>query len=304
MIVISSKNGAVGIARAMAVLWSGGSAIDAIVAGIEPVESNREDHTVGFGGLPNLLGEVELEASLMDGVTRDVGAVAVVHGFEHPIRMARAVLERLPHVLIAGSGSERLARAIGEVPTDLLTAEARDEWSQRLREDTGVDPETLDRMIDLAEITNRAVDAERPTETVNFLAQDRHGNIACGVSTSGWAWKYPGRMGDTPVIGAGNYADNRHGAAACTGRGEMTIRCGTARSVVLAMQLGMTLEAALEMAMTDLNGLVDPFANRVNIHALDRDGSPLAASNRAGETFMVMDERMGEPEERPCLIYE
>lgn len=101
MIVISSKNGAVGIAQAMAALRAGGNAIDAIVAGIEPVESNREDHTVGLGGLPNLLGEVELEASLMDGATRDVGAVAVVHGYQHPIRVAHAVLERLPHVLIA-----------------------------------------------------------------------------------------------------------------------------------------------------------------------------------------------------------
>jgi L-asparaginase / beta-aspartyl-peptidase len=122
------------------------------------------------------------------------------------------------------------------------------------------------------------------------------------VSTSGWAWKYPGRMGDTPVIGAGNYADNRHGAAACTGRGEMTIRCGTARSVVLALALGQSLEAALRAAMEDLNGLPDPYANRVNIHALDRDGTPLAASNRPGETFVVMDERMEEPEERQCLV--
>ena len=302
MILITSKNGAVGIRQAMAVLRAGGSAIDAVIAGIEPVESNREDHTVGLGGLPNLLGEVELEASLMDGATRDVGAVAVLRGYEHPIRVARAVLERLPHVLIAGLGAERLAREIGQPAAALLTEEARAEWAQRLQEDTGVDPATLDRMLDLAGVAERAVDPDRPTETVNFLARDRAGDIACGVSTSGWAWKYPGRMGDTPTIGAGNYADNRHGAAACTGRGEMTIRCGTARSVVHAMQLGQTLEAALRAAMADLNGLVDPFANRVNIHALDRDGTPLAASNREGETYLVMGEGMDEPEERPCLI--
>lgn len=301
MIVISSKNGAVGIRQAMAVLRAGGSAIDAVVAGIEPVESNRDDHTVGLGGLPNLLGEVELEASLMDGTTRDVGAVAVVRGYEHPIRIARAVLERLPHVLIAGPGAERLGREIGQPTTELLTEEARAEWAQRLQEDTGVDPATLNRMLDLAGVANRAVDPERPTETVNFIAQDGAGRIACGVSTSGWAWKYPGRMGDTPMIGAGNYADNRHGAAACTGRGEMTIRCGTARAVVHAMQLGLTLEESLRAAMADLNGLPDPFANRVNIHALDRDGTPLAVSNREGETFMVLDDRMDAPEERPCL---
>jgi L-asparaginase / beta-aspartyl-peptidase len=302
MIVIASKNGEVGIRQAMAVLRAGGSALDAVIAGIEPVESNREDHTVGLGGLPNLLGEVELEASLMDGATRDAGAVAVVRGYEHPIRVARAVLEQLPHVLVAGPGAERLARALGEPETNLLTTEARKQWAKRLREDTGVDPATLDRMIDLAGLAVRAVDPARPTETVNFIARDRNGDIACGVSTSGWAWKYPGRMGDTPVIGAGNYADNRHGAAACTGRGEMTIRCGTARSVVLALALGQSLEAALRAAMEDLNGLPDPYANRVNIHALDRDGTPLAASNRPGETFVVMDERMEEPEERQCLV--
>ncbi len=302
MIVIASKNGEVGIRQAMAVLRAGGSALDAVIAGIEPVESNRDDHTVGLGGLPNLLGEVELEASLMDGATRDAGAVAVVRGHEHPIRIARAVLERLPHVLVAGPGAERLARALGEPEAQLLTPEAHEQWAKRLREDTGLDPATLEGMVDLAGLAARAVDPARPTETVNFIARDRHGDIACGVSTSGWAWKYPGRMGDTPVIGAGNYADNRHGAAACTGRGEMTIRCGTARSVVLALALGHSLEAALRMAMEDLNGLLDPYANRVNIHALDRDGSPLAASNRQGETFVAMDERMTEPEERPCLI--
>jgi beta-aspartyl-peptidase (threonine type) len=282
MIVIASKNGAVGVRRAMAVLRAGGGAIEVVITGIEPVESNRSDHTVGLGRLPNLLGEVELEASLMDGATRDVGAVAVVRGFEHPIRVARAVLERLPHVLIAGPGSERLVRAIGERETDLLTPEAREQWAKRLSEDTGVDPAMLEQMVDLADLASQAVDPARPTATVNFIARDGRGDIACDVSTSGWAWKYPGRMGDTPVIGAGNYADNRHGTAACTGRGVTTIRCATARSVVHAMQLGHPMEAALRAAMDALNGLPDPYANRVNIHALDRDGNPLAASNRAG----------------------
>jgi L-asparaginase / beta-aspartyl-peptidase len=128
MIVIASKNGEVGIRQAMAVLRAGGSALDAVIAGIEPVESNREDHTVGLGGLPNLLGDVELEASLMDGATRDAGAVAVVRGYEHPIRVARAVLEQLPHVLVAGPGAERLARALGEPETNLLTTGARTGW--------------------------------------------------------------------------------------------------------------------------------------------------------------------------------
>ncbi|MEZ4496967.1 MAG: isoaspartyl peptidase/L-asparaginase [Thermomicrobiales bacterium] len=114
---------------------------------------------------------------------------------------------------------------------------------------------------------------------MNFIAQDATGAIACGVSTSGWAWKYPGRLGDSPVIGAGNYADNRFGAAACTGRGEMAQRCLTARSVVTFMRFGMDISAALEQAMLDLRELDDPYRSEMNIIALDRNGNPGAASS-------------------------
>jgi beta-aspartyl-peptidase (threonine type) len=133
---------------------------------------------------------------------------------------------------------------------------------------------------------------------VNFIARDRDGNIASAVSTSGWAWKYPGRLGDSPIIGAGNYADNRWGAAACTGRGEMAQRCLTAHSVVTFMRFGMSLEAALEQAMNDLAHLNDPYTSEMNIVAPDKDGNPGAASTAVGKTYVVMREDMDEPEER------
>jgi beta-aspartyl-peptidase (threonine type) len=121
------------------------------------------------------------------------------------------------------------------------------------------------------------------------------------VSTSGWAWKYPGRLGDSPIIAAGNYADNRYGAAACTGRGEMAIRAATAHSVVLYLKLGKSLEEALREAMLDLHAVVDEYYGGMNIVALDRDGTPNAASNQQGATYIFMRDDMDDYEERERL---
>jgi isoaspartyl peptidase/L-asparaginase-like protein (Ntn-hydrolase superfamily) len=301
MIVVASSNGRVGIRQAMEVLRAGGSALDAIVAGIEPVESNPEDHSVGYSGLPNLVGEVELDASIMDGKTLAAGAVGAVKGYEHPIAIARRVMEELPHVMIVAHGAEQFAREMGFPERDLATPEAMEVWRGRIERDIRQDPGTVRYMERMSELARIAADPEKPNETVNFIARDREGNIACGVSTSGWSWKYPTRLGDSPIIGAGNYADNRYGAAACTGRGEMAIRCATAHSVVLYMKMGMPLEAALREAMTDLHALVDPYAGSMNIVALDRDGNPNAASNEPDRTFIFMRDDMADYEERPRL---
>jgi beta-aspartyl-peptidase (threonine type) len=133
---------------------------------------------------------------------------------------------------------------------------------------------------------------EPPHGTVNVIARDQAGNIACGVSTSGWAWKYPGRLGDSPIIGAGNYADNRWGAAACTGRGEMAQRCLTAHSVVTFMRFGKTLPEALTMAMEDLRSLDDPYASEMNIVAIDQDGVHNGASTARDKTYVFQTDRM------------
>lgn len=301
MIVVASTNGKVGIRRAVEVLRQGGSALDAVVAGIELVESNPDDHTVGYGGLPNLLGEVELDASVMDGRTLAAGAVGALRGYEHPIVIARKVMEELPHVLLAGAGAERFAAEQGFPRQELLTPTARARWQQRLAERAGVDAGTVNYLDKMAGLARLAADPERPNGTVNFIAQDRRGDLACGVSTSGWAWKYPGRLGDSPLIGAGNYADNRYGAAACTGRGEMAIRAASARSVVLYLKLGLSLDAALREAMADLHALDDPYAGSMNIIALDHQGQPQAASNERGKTFIVMRDDMTDFEERERL---
>lgn len=301
MIVVASSNGTVGIEAAMEILRRGGSALDAVVAGIEPVESNPDDHTVGYGGLPNLVGEVELDASLMDGRTLAAGAVGALRGFEHPIAIARRVMETLPHVLIVGAGAERFAREMGFPQRDLLTPEAEAIWRERIVQGAEVDPGRVKYMERMAELATLATDPERPNETVNFIAQDRNGDIACGVSTSGWSWKYPGRLGDSPIIAAGNYADNRYGAAACTGRGELAIRAASARSVVLYLKMGLSLDAALREAMGDLHAVEDRYTGAMNIVALGRDGRPAAASNRPGATYIVMRDDMAHWEERERL---
>jgi beta-aspartyl-peptidase (threonine type) len=302
-IIIASQNGHVGLAAGMEILRSGGSAVDAVIRGCEMVEANPEDHTVGYSGLPNLLGQVELDASVMDGNGLRAGSVGALQGYQDAARLAREVMDTLPHVLISGAGATRLAQEVGLSPIDLLTPEARAIWQSRLEDEHDRDRSYLGRVREL--VANTAQDPEIagldeiPHGTVNFIARDRDGNIACGVSTSGWAWKYPGRMGDSPIIGAGNYADNRWGAAACTGRGEMAQRCVTAHSVVTFMRFGMTLPEALHQAMKDLEHLDDPYASEMNIVAMDKDGNHSAASTNPDKTYVVMTEDMTEPEELP-----
>lgn len=303
VIVVASSNGRVGIGESMKILRAGGSALDAIEAGIRLVESNPEDTSVGYAGLPNLLGEVELDASIMDGKTLAAGAVGAVHNYEHVISLARMVMDELPHVMLVGPGAERFAAEMGMEQRDLLTEKARTEWRAYLEAE--FPPEQVGSIryqTKVREWVKRMANPEKNTGTVNFIARDAAGNIATGVSTSGWQWKYPGRLGDSPIIAAGNYADNRYGAAACTGRGEMAIRCATARSVVLYMKMGMRIEAALAEAMVDLQALDDPYAAGMNVVALDRDGRPCAATNRPGATFIYQTGDMPEHTEQPRML--
>lgn len=310
-IIISSHNGAFALPEALELLQSGGSAVDAVVLGCSRVEANPEDHTVGFSGLPNLLGEVELDASVMDGKGLRAGSIGALKGYQDAARLAQHVMESLPHVLIGGQGPMRLAQEFGLEATNLLTPEAEAIWKSRLDDDADRDVSYMTKMRDLVtmaaqdpEIAEQTGTGEPPHGTVNFIAMDIHGNIATGVSTSGWAWKYPGRMGDSPVIGAGNYADNRWGAAACTGRGEMAQRCVTAHSVVTFMRFGMNLNDALQQAMLDLNALDDPFASEMNILAMDKDGNPGAASSNPEKEFAMMTPGMTEAEMRPRAYVE
>lgn len=283
MIVIASANGNVGMEAAMEVLRGGGSALDAVEAGTKVVELNRDDHTVGLGGYPNVLGDVELDASIMEGVFRRAGAVAALRNYPHPISVARAILEHLPqHVLLAGEGAARFAAERGFETMPLLTPEAEDAWRRKLAGMPLEDTQSLTAQARYAQ------DPERTVGTVNFIAQDAQGHIATAVSTSGWAFKYPGRVGDSPLIGAGNYCDNRFGACACTGMGEWSIRAGTARMVVHGLRSGLALAEAVEYAFRDLADipLPPPVESVMSLIALDREGRHAAFTTAEERTYV------------------
>jgi beta-aspartyl-peptidase (threonine type) len=266
------------------------------------VEANSDDHTVGLGGYPNLLGRVEVDASIMDGRDLNAGAVGAMRDCLHPISVARQVMECLPHLFLVGQGAERFAAEMGFERCDLLTEEAREVWEERLRAD--MPAEVFERLADQPELSRwvqMAADPERAVGTVNFIAQDGQGHLCAGASTSGWAWKYPGRLGDTPVIGAGVYADSRYGAVACTGMGEMAIRAGTARSLTLYLKMGLSLAQAGRQAMLDLNDLGGAYLSNMHIVAVDKDGRHAGFSNVEDKTYVYLKDGMRDPEELPRI---
>lgn len=298
MILVSSGNGGVGMDAAWDVLASGGSALDAIEAGTRLVEDEPTDHTVGYSGYPNLLGDVELDASIMDGTTRRAGAVGALRGYRAAITVARAVMERLPHVLVVGEGAARLAAELGLEAENLLTPEIEQTWRDGIAGKLPADGSVAATM--LSRVASLAADPERAAGTVNFLAIDADGRMASAVSTSGWAWKFPGRLGDSPIIGAGNYCDTRYGAAACTGFGELAIRAGTARSIVASIAAGIGLDEACASAMVDLTTLgVAEEQLIMHLVALDTNGNHAGYTTREGFTYVARTESMSQYETFP-----
>jgi isoaspartyl peptidase/L-asparaginase-like protein (Ntn-hydrolase superfamily) len=273
-IVIASGNGAPGLGAGIAVLRKGGSALDAVEACARVIEADPSDTSVGRGGHPNVLGIVELDASLVDGTTHRAGAVGALAGYLHPISVARAVMERLPHVMLVGEGAARFAAEIRAEKATLLTPSTRRIWVERLAK-VRETPASVRRRAKLAPIVAKIVGEERGT--VNFIALDRAGDIASAVTTSGWAYKYPGRLGDSPIVGAGNYCDTRYGGACCTGFGELAIRNVTAKTAVDRLASGMSAADVAKRAIADANTLDDA---AFNIVVLAADGSHAAASNR------------------------
>ncbi len=262
----------------------GATPVDVVEHAIRQTEDNPDDHTVGYGGWPNLLGEVECDAAIMNGSTLRNGAVGALVGCRNPITAARHVMERLVHGLLVGDGARRFAAEMGCEQREMCSPEARQGWVDHLREKLGVtDPEALRSADDLARLGRWAVDPERVGGTVTCIARDAAGRLAAGVSTSGFAWKYPGRLGDSPVIGAGCYADDRYGAAACTGFGEWTISTGTARSIVLYMKTGMPVREALAEAMRDLSHVAIPVPGVVSVIAMDAAGRHAGATTHPPE---------------------
>ena len=294
-LLVASANAETGMARGRELLENGASALDVVEAVTRVVEDAADDHTVGRGGYPNMVGRVELDASVMDGTTRAAGAVAGVRTVRNPVTVARAVMERLPHVMLVGDGAERFAREIGHADADdLLTDHAEKTWRR------GVETYRVDTEGPLAEAVRTLVlDPEHVTGTVNVVAIDAAGRLASAVSTSGWAWKYPGRVGDTGIVGAGNYADSRAGAATCTGWGELAIRAGAARWAVESMRGGAAPYDALAAVLRDLP---DPgMGGDVPFHmlAVTPDGGHAAVSTTTTSRYAIWEPSLDAPEVRP-----
>lgn len=264
---------------ALGVLHADGSALDAVETGCRVVELECPDMTVGLGSRPDRDGRVTLDAAIMTGDGR-AGCVAFVQGVAHPVSLARLVMERTPHVLLVGAGAEQFARESGiSVTAPTLTRAAEAEWRAWLAER---------RYQPTINIENH--------DTISMLALDAAGNMAAASTTSGLAFKMHGRVGDSPIIGAGIFVDAPIGGAICTGLGETVLRTLGAHLAVEAMRAGATPQEACERAIDRIiekNG--DPSGYQVGVLALDFEGRIGAYAVQRGFTFAIQEELRDAP---------
>lgn len=295
-VAVASRNGLRGVERAGQLAAQGMDTLDAAIEGVKIQELDPEDTSVGYGGLPNELGVVQLDASCMHGPSRRAGAVAALEGFKTPSVVAKYVLLYTDHILLVGAGARRFALSYGFEETDLLTERSRQEWL-RWRANRSAQ----DDWLDVPEDENMVA---RPTGTINLDVVNPQGDISSVTTTSGLAWKIPGRVGDSPLVGAGQYCDNEVGAAGSTGRGEANIKVCGAFLTVENMRRGMSpTDAALEtlrrvVATTEsrlLNERQRP-TFRLNFYAVNKRGEfgaasmyPSAYAAWDGETAGVRD---------------
>ncbi len=303
-------------------LRNGASAADVAEQVACAVEDDPDEHSVGYSGLPNILGEVELDASFMDGRTLKAGAVAGLKGFRHPISVARKVAERLPHVLLVGEGAARFADEIGAERRNMLTDYTEAEWRKvigNLRlpiEDLRFEDaqQVVNQQSEIVNLVNRALDrsGERTHDTMNVMVQDADGHIVCAVTTSGIAWKYPGRVGDSPVIGAGNYCDDRAGAAACMGLGEITMRLSSSAYAVALLRMGKSLDEAGSAAIREMLPIIGRSiaenhmerADWIRMLLIDKQGNVGGYATRPGLQFKAQNIQENTPRLINCVYVE
>jgi N4-(beta-N-acetylglucosaminyl)-L-asparaginase len=331
-IVLASINGLRATQRAMDLLKQGADTLDAVIGGVNINEEDPEDNSVGYGGLPNEEGVVELDASVMHGPTRQCGAVAAIRNIKTPSKVAKAVMEQTDHIMLVGDGALKFARASGFEEADLLTPKSRLAWlvwKQSLRDPDGnnnwgpgVDapPGKKKPLADLKKMFPQADEetlawaqdqAMHPLHgTINCIALNTKGEMSGVTTTSGRAWKIPGRVGDSPIIGAGLYVDQDIGGAGSTGRGEENIRVVGAYAVVENMRHGLSPKDA---ALDALKRIARNFDNDkarlakidIQFYALRRDGVYGAASmwkESKDRKFCVNDGGASRHEEAAWLL--
>jgi len=295
-VVVSSGNGLRATEKAAEMIAAGADTLDAVIAGVTIVEEDPADNSVGYGGLPNEEGVVELDSSVMHGPTCGAGAVASLRNIKTPSQVARLVMQRSDHVLLVGDGALRFARAHGFKEYDLLTDESRKVWLEwkegHSDDDDWIPPEVPD--------PNKRSEGRKPFTftygTITCLGLNPAGDLSGVTTTSGLSYKIPGRVGDSPIIGAGLFVDNTVGAAGSTGRGEAVLKICGSHTVVEAMRHGM---APVEACLYALQRIVATTTEKrlrhedgrpnfdVKFYALSKDGRFGAASIWSGAKFAV-----------------
>ena len=300
-VVIASANGLRGVAKAYEMLGTGADPLDAAIEGVKIQELDPEDSSVGLGGLPNADGIVQLDASCMHGPTRRAGAVGALEGIATPSLVAKAVMDHTDHIMLVGEGAKRFALGLGFTEQNLLTEKSRQAWL-RWRARLNPDDNWIEQEVEGS--------VRQSTGTINMNAVTARGDIGSVTTTSGLSWKIPGRVGDSPIIGAGQYCDNGVGAAGSTGRGEANIKVCGAFLTVEFMRQGIAPEQAclktLErvVAATEPRLLDDQGRPRFNLnfYAVAKDGRFGAASIWSGSRYAVADAR-GARLENSAFLY-
>jgi isoaspartyl peptidase/L-asparaginase-like protein (Ntn-hydrolase superfamily) len=250
------------VQKAQSLLVAGAPLLDALEKGVNVVEDDPKVTSVGYGGIPNEDGVVQLDAAIFDGRTHRAGAVAALERIKNPISVARKVMERTEHVMLVGAGANQFARKLGFVEQDLLTPESKAKW-EKLKESFWRDNH----------------------DTVCALGLDAHGDLASAVSTSGLGRKLAGRVGDSPILGAGSYVDNDVGAAAATGVGELTMRTCASFAIVERMRAGQSPQAAVDETLRWVMHKCPELERNPKLQlafiALDKQGRTGAAVTRA-----------------------
>lgn len=329
--MISSWNGVPAVSKAAQLMSQGVDPLDAVVAGIQLVEDDPEELSVGFGGLPNEDGVVELDAAIMDGRRHRAAGVAGVRGFRHVARLSLEVLRRTDHSLLVGEGAAKFARALGFPEESLITDKSRKAWldwkASLSTKDGWLSPEELEGQsgsgfgqalwagnVDPA--SNQAVpnagDSRTASKvphtygTIHLSCLDVRGDLVSVTSTSGLSYKIAGRVGDSPIVGAGLYTDNAVGSAGATGRGEATLQTCAAHTAVLRMEAGDSPTEACLHALRKiashtrerrlLDGKGHPAFN-VTMYAVRKDGVTGSASMHQGYEHVVWTN--GQPQTWP-----
>jgi N4-(beta-N-acetylglucosaminyl)-L-asparaginase len=342
-VIISSANGLPATGKAMELFSSGTYLIDALVAGVKLVEDDPNDDSVGYGGLPNEEGVVELDASCMDGRWHRAGSVGALRNIKNPAAVALQVMRRTDHVMLVGEGALKFAKEMGFKEEDLLTDHSREEWlkwkanlnktdwwlddDQQIRAEPGPAPTPApapapaptgstgptgkpSARLDTGERINGVRYTTGTIHCSGLTAEG--GDLAAVTSTSGLSWKLPGRLGDSPIVGAGMYCDNAIGSAGATGRGESVMQVCGAFSIVQHMEAGLSpTEACLAVLKrivdrTKIKRLLDDKGRplfSVQVYAVRKDGAYGSASIWSGRQFAVNDGN-GNRLETAAFLYE